>query len=412
MAKPQEVKLTLSQAEQSRGLQIKQQVDLAVAKLQQGNADMAVALLKRTLQTTPVQFPGYDVITHNLSVAYKQLIEEMFKAPDVTPITPFAREVLALELRGHLAGDVNFRSAFADTFHKLGLVFYRHRQHEVALHCFRKAIAIQPCPSYYVDLTMSVAYLKTPARLVDYTTALKPEQLGRHIFITCVMKSGSTFLKNTLVKLTGFKDMFSVFASLQNEHELDLPIIAKFAGDNTVTQQHARASEANLQLMQAFGIRPVVLVRNVYDSVISLLDFYRSGFTFSTYFDRDDFLALAEEDQIELIIDNAIPWYFQFVASWQRVERERRLQMHWLTYEELIADKPGTIEQLLAFYGIAAPRSAIEEAIHVTEADNANNRFNKGVAGRGKAGLTPQQKERVTRLARYYPKIDFGCLGL
>lgn len=412
MAQTQEVKLTLSAQEQARAQQIKTQVDLAVQKLNAGNAEMAIALLKRVLQTTPVQFPGYDVIVHNLLVAYKQRIEQMFKAEDFTPITPYAREVLALQLRGQLTQDVNFRTAFADVFHSLGLVFYRHRQHEPALHCFRKAIATQPCPSYYVDLTMSQAYLKTPARLVDYTTALKPEQLGRHLFITCVMKSGSTFLKNTLVKLTGFKDMFAVYASLQNEHELDRPVIARFAADNTVTQQHARASEANLQLMQAFGIRPVVLVRNVYDSVISLLDFYRSGFTFSTYFDRDDFRAMPEELQIELIIDNAIPWYFQFVASWQRVEREKRLQVHWLTYEELIADKAGTIERLLAFYGMAAPRSAIEAAIQATEADGENNRFNKGVAGRGKAKLTPQQKEQVARFARYFPAADFRCLGV
>ena len=99
--------------------------------------------------------------------------------------------------------------------------------------------------------------------------------------------------------------------------------------------------------MQAFGIRPVVLVRNIFDSVMSLLDFYNiQGAYQSTYF-RADFPSLDEETQIDLLIDNVIPWYFQFVASWSLVEKQGRLQVLWLSYEELTGDKPAAIQRVL-----------------------------------------------------------------
>lgn len=412
MLQPKSVNVAVSPQDQRVALAIKEEVDAGVSNLQRGNYEMAVALLKRSLQKTPVTFPGYDVLVHNLATALRSRIAQLLNESDVTPVNPYLREILALQLHGKMGQDPEFRGRFADIYYNLGKDFYQARQWEASLTSIRRAIAIQPCPSYYVDLTNALGFVKTRARLEDYTQAYKPSQLGKHLFIACAPKSGSTFLKNVLVSLTGYKDLFSVYAALQNEHELDLPQWAKFGTLNSVTQQHSRASEANIHLMQAFNIRPVVLVRNIFDTTISLLDFYKGGFTFSTYFTREDFLSFDQEQQIDLLIDYVIPWYFQFVASWQRVEAEKRLQVYWLSYEDMIANKPGSIEKVLNFYGLNAKRDAIESVINASESDTRSNRFNKGVAGRGKAGLTQAQKDRIIRLARHYPQNNFGCIGL
>ena len=185
------------------------------------------------------------------------------------------------------------------------------------------------------------------AELSDFTADITREQLGRHIFIACVPKSASTFLKNLLVNLTGFQDVFMVYAAGQTEHELYLPTVREFAHFDTVTQQHCRASDANVHIMQAFGIRPIVLVRNIFDSVMSLLDFYNNqGAFYNSYF-RADFQTLDEETKIDLLIDNVIPWYMQFVASWTLVEKQQRLEINWLRYEDLIADKPAAVKDVL-----------------------------------------------------------------
>ncbi len=406
------INLKVSREEEAFLRKLKEEVDRGIKYMGEGHPDRSILIFKEVGSKVDPTSTTYDVIQHNLLTAYKQRIEQLMKEESVTPVNRYLPEVFELELKGTLRNDRKFRGGFADVFRQLGMIFYEARQHEAALACFRRAIAIEPSPAYYVDLTNALAFTKQRARLQDYTREYTPDKLGRHIFITCSPKSGSTFLKNVLVGVTKFRDVFSVFAALQNEHELDMPQLARFGDINTVTQQHARASEANIQLMQAFGIRPVILVRNIFDTTMSLLDFYRKGFTFSTFFERDEFRTFDEEQQIDLLIEFAIPWYFQFVASWQRAEREKRLEVLWLTYEEMIADKAATVERILAFHGISAPRTEIERQIALTEADSDRNRFNKGVAGRGKTGLNDAQRERIRSLARHFPSTDFSVLGL
>jgi hypothetical protein len=249
------------------------------------------------------------------------------------------------------------------------------------------------------------------AELSDFTADISPAQLGRHIFIACVPKSASTFLKNLLQNVTGYLDMFTVYAAGQTEHEIYLPTLRDCAHLDTVTQQHCRASDANIHLMQAFNIRPIILVRNIFDSVMSLLDFYNQGAFQASYF-RADWQALDEETKIDLLIENVIPWYFQFIASWDLAEKQKRLDLQWLTYEELVADKAQAVLNVLKFYGLGASRTAVEQRIKQVESEGRKNRFNKGVPGRGARGLTDSQKEKVERLTRFYPSTNFGRIGL
>src|SRR4029077_8719098 len=111
-------------------------------------------------------------------------------------------------------------------------------------------------------------------------------------------------------------------------------------------------------------------------------------------------------------IENVIPWYFQFVASWDLAEKQKRIEIYWLTYEELIADKPASVLKVLHFYGLGASRRGVEDRIHEIESGKRQNRFNKGVTGRGKSGLNDRQKDQIRRLTRFYPSTDFGRIGL
>jgi hypothetical protein len=86
--------------------------------------------------------------------------------------------------------------------------------------------------------------------------------------------------------------------------------------------------------------------------------------------------------------------------------------VQWLSYEELIADKPAAIQCVLNFYGLGAGANAIEAKVKETESEARKIRFNKGIAGRGVAGLSEKQKERIRRLSKYYPTTDFGRIGL
>ena len=387
------------------------EVDLGLQALKRESGEMAVTFFQSALQKLTVDQPFYDHLVHNLLLSYNLLIEDLLKKGDAATALEFLRAALRLEIRGSMAEDAAFLQRFAARFQHLGIIFFQRGMNEESLLCCRKAINVYPSPGSYVNLTNSLSATGQPAKLSDFTTAITPEQLGQHLFIACVPKSASTFLKNLLVNLTGYRDLFAVYAAGQSEHEIYLPTLRESAHLDTVTQQHCRASDANIHLMQAFGIRPVVLVRNIFDSVMSLLDFYNKG-AFQTSYFRADWQALDEETKIDLLIENVIPWYFQFVASWDLAEKQKRLELLWLSYEELVADKPSSVLKVLEFYGLGASRRGVEQRIRQIESEERKIRFNKGVTGRGKSGLGLRQKEQIRRLTRYYPSTDFGRIGL
>lgn len=412
MSHPNAFELAVDADEQDKALQIKADVDRGLGFLEKSQADPAILAFKLAIEKAPAGSPVQDIIKHNLLTAYRMRISQLLDAGEPMSVNRYLPEVSALTLTSEMAKDTQFRGKFADIFRNISLDLYNARQHEVALFMIRKAISIEPCPSYYIDLVNARAWLKTPALLGDYTTNYAKNDLGKHIFITCAPKSGSTFLKNVLVGVTGYKDMFSVYASLQNEQELDLPHFVKFGNIDTVTQQHARASEANIQMMQGFGVRPTVLVRDIFDTTASLLDFYSKGFAFSTFFDKEEFNSFDNDEKIDILIKYALPWYFQFVASWQRAEKDRRLEMKWVTFEQIVSNKSGAIADILSFYGISAPHEFIEQKINENEEKKDTNRFNKGIVGRGTTVLSETQRDRIKDLAKAFPSTDFGIIGV
>src|SRR5437868_1490212 len=86
----------------------------------------------------------------------------------------------------------------------IAITFLQNGRADASLICCRKAIGIYRGPGFQVNLTNSLLAAKQHAELADLTSEITPEQLGRHIFIACAPKSGSTFLKNLLVTLTGY----------------------------------------------------------------------------------------------------------------------------------------------------------------------------------------------------------------
>lgn len=389
----------------------KLEVDNGVRSLSTGNVDTAIISFESALQKIPARLPFHEQLLYNLLVSYKLMIEQKLAGGDRAAAEKFLHRVLNLQMSSDLVRDKGFREQFANIVDAIGLVFSRHGNFEASLRCTRKALAIEPSPGLHVNLENALRSSGQRAVLSDVTTKITRDQLGRHILIACVPKSGSTFLKNVLLSLSGYRDALMSYTAAQFEQDLYLPTVLHVARSDTVTQQHIQATDANVQLMQAVEIRPIVLVRNIFDAVISLLDFYDGGASSNSFF-REDYKALDEETRLDLLIDNLVPWYFQFVASWSLVEKQGRLDIFWLSYEELINDKPGSISNVLKFYGLGAPLRGIEQRIREIESEKRRTRFNKGVAGRGDERLSQSQKDRIRSYARYFPTTDFSRIGL
>lgn len=237
---------------------------------------------------------------------------------------------------------------------------------------------------------------------------------GQFIFVNTVPKSGSTYLRNILLELTGYHRAHMVSEYKDNEQDLYLPRVIDTFGKNIVVHQHTKATERNIAILRGISARPIVHLRNIYDCIVSLRDFFDSSERprmFLAQIDRN-YKTLDEEQKLNMLVDFAAPWYINFYVSWYEAERRGEVDMLWTTYEELVEDTHQLTERILKWYGLEKRISYIDSAIGVVSEKKSRNRYNKGVKGRGEYMLSDSQKERIRNMAKYYPKVDFGKLGL
>jgi len=238
---------------------------------------------------------------------------------------------------------------------------------------------------------------------------------GPYVFLACMPRTASTFLSEVLCELTGFKRVELADAYAENEQELDVPRLLDAYAYGSVTQQHVLANSRTIELMQRYSIRPVVLVRNIFDIVVSVRDFLLTEGCgkWPTFFCTDDsFRSLDEATQLEQIVELGLPWYFDFFVSWQEATRRQALEPLWVSYEDAVADWGSVLARIATFYGLEQDRAAIERALERTQARASSLRLNKGTSGRGQSILHSSARDRIERYTRFYPDIDFSPIGL
>lgn len=237
---------------------------------------------------------------------------------------------------------------------------------------------------------------------------------GEYVFLATMPKSGSTFFGRVLVEITGFERVYLASAYLNLEEELYLPRVIDQLNRGTVTQQHVRANRVNVEMMKRFEIRPIVIVRNLEDILVSLREHLLREKLDSMpgFYPTADFVDFDETTQHDFLIDYVLPWYMGFYASWWSVRQSGALDVLWLRYEDLIKDWGAGIDKALSFYGLDASPSRITDAIErVQGGSRTQSRINVGRAGRGGIILSDEQRERARSLARFYPGVDFSSIG-
>ncbi|MBN1911898.1 MAG: sulfotransferase domain-containing protein [Pirellulales bacterium] len=231
------------------------------------------------------------------------------------------------------------------------------------------------------------------------------------VMIACMPKSGSTLLRRALMEATHWPRLQGVLGFQRTPQNLYPSLLLNHARQNGVYQQHLQASEIHVALLNQFRFHTVVLVRNLLDVAASLFDHLHreSRFSFAAYL-TDDFFELDRPTQLDLVVELLMPWFINFYVGWHDAWQSNVLNMTWVTYEELVADMPGTVGRILEFIG--QPKSEEEVSLALQRAVQSHTRFNKGVTGRGLKTLSPEQVDRIRSLTRFYPWVDFSRIGL
>ena len=246
--------------------------------------------------------------------------------------------------------------------------------------------------------------------------ALKKQLLNRgdYIFLACMPKSGSTFMANAISELTGYRRVPLAYAYERNDQNLYLPKLIDSYSFGTVGHLHVRATDSNIQLMNMFSIRPVILVRNIFDIVVSIRDhLFQESFEFPSFYCNEKFGELSEKQQFDCIIEQGLPWYFNFYVSWYVATLSGNIETLWLTFEDTVSDWKEALNNVARFHGIKKTDQEIEKALEQTKKKKRKViRLNKGKVGRGSTALTNGQKKKIVSLSRFYPWVDFSKIGI
>lgn len=253
-------------------------------------------------------------------------------------------------------------------------------------------------------------------RLVDYALKMQrhTSRRGEYIFIASLPKTGSTFMAKALSHLTGYRYVDLAYAYERNDQNLYLPKLVDAYSFGSVTHQHVRATGPNIKLMNMFSIKPVILVRNIFDIVVSIRDhMFNEGYAFPTFYCNEKFGDLDDTTQIDQIIEMGIPWYFNFYVSWYEATSSNRIEALWMQYENVIESWGEALTMISQFYTLNKTKQEIDDALQRTiNMKKDRTRLNKGIAGRGDAALSDVQKEKIIKMSRFYPWVDFSLLGI
>jgi hypothetical protein len=231
-----------------------------------------------------------------------------------------------------------------------------------------------------------------------------------HIVVASMPKSGSTYLQKVLAHITGFRPYWLNTIGHDNERNLELTAIPMFLAQGTVTQEHMRATRANVHWLKRMGVRPTVLVRNIFDVIVSSRDHSAGGdICGPNAHTPAAYNTWCPEDQAWFIIRMGLPWHLTFVSSW--LDAQREIPVLWVSYEDVVQQTVATVARILEHTGVERSSADIQRL--AAEVDLDNVRFNRGLSGRGKSELTGAQRQAVRDLAAVHRgAYDFSLIGL
>jgi hypothetical protein len=236
------------------------------------------------------------------------------------------------------------------------------------------------------------------------------QPLGRHVLVTSFQKSASTFLCDVLVRATGFKLHLLHATGRDNERNAEIQRLPLFLIRDTVSQEHMRATIPNIDLLRRMGVRPVVLVRNIFDALVSLRDHWLGEEPVSPIAHVPaGYATWSGEAQLWFVVRLATPWYLNFHASW--MERGNQVKALWVGYDEVVSQTADAVARITEHSALQIQRADIDRAISAVELSKV--RFNRGISGRGCAVLSAPQQQAVRDIAAAFNgACDFAGIGL
>jgi Sulfotransferase domain len=220
-----------------------------------------------------------------------------------------------------------------------------------------------------------------------------------HVLVACQPKSGSTFLSACIAALPDFRQVPLATGFDRREQELCEQSLRRNRWRAYVAQHHVRHSVPTEEVIARHHLTVVVLVRNLFDAVVSIRDHLRNEDTVApAAFFTEQHARLPDRELERAITRLMIPWYVNFYMTWRNHPNALLIR-----YEEMIVSPIATLCKIVTKAGLSFNDSDLKRAISV--ARGGETRLNVGVAGRG-AGLEHDLKKAIIEMLAFYPEAS------
>ncbi|WP_025897845.1 sulfotransferase domain-containing protein [Sneathiella glossodoripedis] len=220
-----------------------------------------------------------------------------------------------------------------------------------------------------------------------------------HLFIACAPKSASTFISHVFAELPGMKRRSLVPGWGEREQELCAIRLSRYNLTHYVAQHHTKYSDTLEKYIKQYNLKPIVLVRNLADTVVSICDHLRTETIKSPMVAMDrKHMELDDSTLQEMIARLSIPWFLSFYGSWRYSGAAPIYH-----YDDYTTEPLNFIMKVAKDLNIGQNSETIEQAIKKAQS-KGSLRFNIGKPGRG-AYLSQPAKDSLARLLDFYPEF-------
>ena len=200
-----------------------------------------------------------------------------------------------------------------------------------------------------------------------------------NIFITAQLRSGSSHVAETLSRLTGntigyLTPQFSGTRANDEQSISHSDIQMMTHQGKWVFHGHFKGGQNHRYLLRAFKLKPIVLFRNIPDSLVSVKEQLDVGAQFPCFTKPEKWDSFSESTKWHWIMTYIASWFLDFQRSW--MNHPEALLIY---YEDIFTNPYEIYQSIFQHLGMEVPlRSEILEA-HTAHRTN----FNQGQLNRG-----------------------------
>ncbi len=200
-----------------------------------------------------------------------------------------------------------------------------------------------------------------------------------NIFLTAQSRSGSSHVSETLKILTGYQlgyIMPQFSGNKGNEEHVisycDIQVMSH--NGKWVFHSHSKGTNNNRYLLRAFGMKPVVLIRDVADSLVSVKEQLEAGAEFINFTRPHNWSELDDDLKWDFMITYIAPWFLDYQRSWENHPEALILQ-----FKHMFGQPVDAYLSIFEHVGLESPSNGDILAAHESHRTN----YTTGIAGRG-----------------------------